>query len=716
MSSSPRPRRHAASAVLAALLLLGAATPAAAQNVGGHAFEDRNANGIWDPNEPWLAGVPVHLYGKPSSSSQIDLVTATDPNGFFQFAPGNGCYVLSPDDPPGWRFSGSRSDGFPPSTPGYTAPVGQPRFSKVDLGIANLRTGTFRFSAMGDSIARNFNLCTFPTAFLYSSQVLSRLECTTPGITTTLDQAAVLGEHTDDLLVDDHDDLNNVFRMIEAQPDLITISMIGNDLLAVDPGASPTQAQINAAVAEILDSRQNLQEAISALTASVPGADIVLNTLYDNLAYNCATGNSTTFHREWLPIVNVILRDIAWGQRRRASITEAFAEFAHEDMNGGCTGFTGLICRDLFGLDNIHPTSSGYSVLREKLWEGTGGVSLGSGDALMRTSISADHGFLRRVRRLLPSIGQVSGGASVTTPAAAFDDQDGGAPARISLGAGAEEFRLSGFPDWYDEIQIVRVVAGVRYRTSGSPVDDFYRMEASLMGQFRPPAGFNYTSTNWNFYTPIVGGGGPNEPSGDPNYPTAKVLAVPAPAAYREASSTLSKNPVRPAGAAELTWPAVTHPELATTTIRVASAPVAATAGNDTYQIELDAAWLDVYGWEKPRPPEAANLRVDPMTGGTLRISFDPVPGALRYNVYTGRLSSLRSGAYDHGASAPAGPLCNATTQNAGGGRLAVDLPAAGQPAVSVYFLVTAHVDDVESPAGFRSIGAEIDRSQSICR
>src|SRR5262245_52332032 len=126
-----------------ALLLTGA--PASAQNVSGHAFEDRNANGIKDPNEPWLGGVPVHLYGKPTSGTAIDLVTPTDPNGLFQFAPGNGCYVLSPDDPPGWRFSGSRSDGFPSSTPGYTAPVGQPRFSKLDLGIPNLRTGSLRF-------------------------------------------------------------------------------------------------------------------------------------------------------------------------------------------------------------------------------------------------------------------------------------------------------------------------------------------------------------------------------------------------------------------------------------------------------------------------------------------------------------------------------------------------------------------------------------------
>ena len=37
--------------------------------------------------------------------------------------------------------------------------------------------------------------------------------------------------------------------------------------------------------------------------------------------------------------------------------------------------------------------------------------------------------------------------------------------------------------------------------------------EASTTGQFRPPPGYDYTTTNWNFYTPIVGGGGPNAPA-----------------------------------------------------------------------------------------------------------------------------------------------------------------------------------------------------------
>ena len=102
--------------------------------------------------------------------------------------------------------------------------------------------------------------------------------------------------------------------------------------------------------------------------------------------------------------------------------------------------------------------------------------------------------------------------------------------------------------------------------------------------------------------------------------------------------------------------------------------------------------------------------------GIALEVSFDPLPGAQRYNLYFGRLSTVHSGSYDHGTAAPAAPLCAAPTQNAGGGRLRIVVTSSQVPSVDGYFLVTAHVDDVESPAGTRSSGAEIDRSQSVCR
>jgi len=194
------------------------------------------------------------------------------------------------------------------------------------------------------------------------------------------------------------------------------------------------------------------------------------------------------------------------------------------------------------------------------------------------------------------------------------------------------------------------------------------------------------------------------------------VLAYPDVASYREVSALLTKNPVLPGGASDYEWPAVTHEELATTTIRIASAPVAGTAGNDGYQVELDYAWLDLYGWEKDRPEEVDQVAVDRLADGTLEVSFDAVAEAQRYNLYFGRLATVQGGEYDHGADAPAGPICDAATVDAGGGRLKMVVPPGSQPAGDSYVIVTAHVDDVESPAGMRSDDEERDRSQSTCR
>ncbi len=707
---------------LSLLLAAGAALGSVfGQSVSGTLFEDRNGNGVYDPGEPLLSGETITLFGSPDAGGAWDQSVITGADGSWSFAPGDGCYLLSLDPVPGYRLVTTRDDLYPEGTAPFPFPVAQPRFGLMEHGVSGLRSGALRYASLGDSIAWNWNSCFYKSTFWYSREVRDRLQCAAPGASITLDENAVKGEHTDDLLVDDGAaDGNNVFSVIARQPDKITLSIIGNDLLGVDPAGEPTQSEVNAAVAEVLDSRQNLQEALSAMTSEVPGADIALNTLYDNLAYGCYDGIGTSgFHRDWLPIVNRMLRDLAWGQTRPAAISEVAAEFAEENLDGNppasCTGFDRMICRDFLQTDQIHPNNDGYTIIREKVWESSGGVLLGPRDAVSRASMSGvDFGLLRRVKRLYPSTWEVRGGAAVTAPEAAFSDGDGGAPAEITLGAGQEEFVLSGFPDWYDEVQIVRVISGVRYRTAGTVNDDFYRMESSVNGLFRAPPGHAFTPLDWNYYTPIVGGGGPNAPVGNPDYPEEKLLVVPEVSSYREVSATLTKNPIRPAGSSRYAWPAVTHEDLATTAVRVASAPVAGTAGNDGYTVQLDAAWLDLYGWEKPRPGEITGVIAGKGTAGDLVIEFDALAGAQRYNLYFGRLASLP--AYDHGRSAPAGPNCDAGPQDIGGGRLRLVVGTGEQPADDAYFLVTAQVDGVESPSGKDSQGKEIDRSQSVCR
>jgi lysophospholipase L1-like esterase len=692
------------------------AAPSFGQGVSGTTFEDRNADGIRNLGEPAISGVSVTLFGTRDVGGALDQTLTTAGDGTFALAPGNGCYLLGAADPAGWRQSQTRSDSVIDTTPGYAFPIGFPRFAKFDQAIAGLKSASYRYTAMGDSISANFNVCGAPETFWYSRRIRDRLACTVSAASVTLDQAGVSGQHTDDLLVDDSSDLNNVFRVIALSPapKLITLSMIGNDLRGVDPPASPTQDQINRAVEEILDSRQNLQEALSTLTSKIPGADLAVNTLYDNLAYNCYSGDSSSFHRQWLPIVNGILRELAWGQTRRASVNEVAAEFAHEDQNVQCSGFDQMICR-IF-LDNIHPNNDGYKILLEKVWEAGGGINLGPKDVNGRVSIAgADYGYLKRVRRIYPSNYQTANGATVANGAAAFDDSDSGATASIQLGLGQEEFRLSAFPEFYDEDQIVKVVAGVRYLTSGTVTDDFYRIEVSPTSTFRPPSGYGYTTTNWNFYTPIVGGGGPNAPASNSDYPTEKLLALPNVVSLREVSSTLTKNPVLVAGSGEYDWPAITRGDLATTVFRVASAPVANSAGNDLYEVELDAAWLDLYGWQKTRPAEVAHLEELRLADGTIEFSFDALGSAQRYNLYFGRLATLHSGSYDHGIGAPAGPQCAAPTADAGAGRLKIAVAPGQQPGEDAYVLITGHVDGVESPAGTRSGGTEVDRRQSVC-
>lgn len=701
--------KRAAAWAVGVSIALAWAFPVVAQTLSGSAFHDRNANGLRDAGEEALPGVVVRVAGQRDAGGAFDQSAPTAADGSFLFSPGNGCYLVDLDDPAGWRRTIARTDEIAEGTPGYARPAGVRRVAGGMELLETLFGGSVRYTSMGDSIAWNWNSCFDTSSFWYSQQVRDRLRCVAPAASVNLDQAAVKGEHTDHLLIDDAD-LNNVFRVIDAQSRLVTISIVGNDLLNAEPGANPTPAETNRAVAEILDSRRNLQEILSSLVAGIPGATIELNTLYDNLADRCATSNSDPFHREWVPLVNHLLRELAWGQARRVTSAEVFLEFAHEDLLNGCTGFTGQICRGLF--DGIHPTGGGYAIVREKVWESIGGANLGPQDGNGATSLAGlDHGYLERVLRLYPTTWEVRDGAEATDPEAAFSESDGGAGASVRLGIGSEEFRLSGFPDWYDEVTPVKVLAGVRYRTTGSVTDDFYRIEASVNDQFSPPPGHDYSATDWIYQTPIVGGGGPNAPAEAPDYPQVKLLVRPAVATLREASATLLKNPVASPSGRGYDWPPLTRAELGTTTVRVVAAPQAGTAGDD-YRVVIDAAWLDVYGTLKPRPGEVTGVSLETRDGGDLAVIFDPLPGAERYNLYFGELALLSAeGRYDHGARA----RCDVATSDAGEGRRQAIVPAAEVPATASYVVVTGHVDGVESPSGYATGGAERDRSQNGC-
>ncbi|MBP7149871.1 MAG: hypothetical protein KBD01_20280, partial [Acidobacteria bacterium] len=117
-------RRASLALALAALAALAAAPlPIAAQTVSGTAFHDRDADGVREPGEEPLSGVAVRLYGQRDAGGAFDEGATTGATGEFSFAPGNGCYLLDLEDPPGWRRTLARTDEFAPGSPGYTHPV-----------------------------------------------------------------------------------------------------------------------------------------------------------------------------------------------------------------------------------------------------------------------------------------------------------------------------------------------------------------------------------------------------------------------------------------------------------------------------------------------------------------------------------------------------------------------------------------------------------------
>jgi hypothetical protein len=95
----------------------------------------------------------------------------------------------------------------------------------------------------------------------------------------------------------------------------------------------------------------------------------------------------------------------------------------------------------------------------------------------------------------------------------------------------------------------------------------------------------------------------------------------------------------------------------------------------------------------------------------TILLRFSESAGALKYNVYTGTLPSLRQGVYDH-AAAPG--LCGFTDATPGDGIVVVSVAASTIPASS-YLLVAAENEEGESIYGTDSRGAPTPLALSNC-
>jgi HEAT repeat protein len=545
--------------------LLTLAASLHAGSIGGLVFEDSNRNGIFDARERPLAGIEIELLGR---DGVVSATTFTDSSGHYLFhALADGHYVVSARPFKKLRASFADRTADPPPVPNL--PFGRPRYASMPNLIGALLEAAasgadFRHVALGDSIAFGFNLCgSLFGENGYIEPTTERLRRATAGTVIT-DKQAIPGHETADLLIpglgpDFYLLFNDVFYAIDQDAQLVSISIGGNDFLAAEDGGDAAIA------AALVTARRNLQEILSGLITGLPASEIELNTLYDNLQ------GKDPLHNVWTPILNQSLRELTFGQERRAWIAEVHPEYAH-DESGRVMGQPGLIC-EADG-DGIHPKNEGYDVHEEKLWQSFGGVTLSGSDRL-----DVDLGFLKRRRRLVGGAYEDVTGATLR-PNEALRIDDVGA----LIPSTNQEFRIDGFlahpraatqsEDSIFARDVAQVVLKIRYRTLGAPVNDYYAFEASIDGSFREPGS---TPSTWNTIIPIVGSSGNDgaERLVFPDVPDYRVVGAPV---YLGA-------PID--GAPTLTWD-----DLETLTVRVVTHAVGAV---DSYTIEWDGAWLEVY-------------------------------------------------------------------------------------------------------------------------
>lgn len=677
------------SARLAPLVLcaLAAGLPLAAKGgtVEALFFDDQDADGLWDAGEPPIAGLPVTLW----RGADVRLQASSDTAGRLELATQDLPHALEVALPPGWRFALPDPEECP-AEDDFT--VGTLRLSSaIQLRGNTEDAGEFLYISLGDSIAAGANLCFVDTNYVEDVAVdLEAIHRRDPS-TWRLENRAIGGWHSEDLLtpIDEFGRPHEQFvgNVVAAVPDLVTISIGGNDFLSSDPPESRRSepfdpADVAASIRELIHTRQTAQEILSVLASELPATDLEINTVYDPESHACSTND---FYARSVPSWNRMLRDLALGQVRPVSVAEVYHDFAHRRPDGDCCGPQGLICQDVFDLDGIHPNAEGALVIEQAVMESLGQVRPEPG---VVTSVS--RGMLREVARLQPAVVDALGGR-IQDPDAALALDDAGA-AVAPEGGEPGWLELSGFalpPD----VQPSTLVVGVRYRTTGAFVDDVHRFEASVLGFAAPELTFE----GWDTVTPLVGGSG--LPGGGIGGPSV-VNALPDVPSWRVVSAKVTL----PGGA----LPTPQDVQALRVRLTVSVDPDDPGDTPDGPSVEWDGAWLEVYGTSAApdRPGEVSDvrageppLRVATASGG-VRVSWAAEPGADAYRLYRGALPG-RAGdgaAFGSGSVEPSG--VGACTDGT-----AVLETGDG----SSFYLVSAVAGDVaagrEGPLGFEADG-----------
>ena len=579
-----------ARALLGAAIL--AATSASAADLSGVVYHDRDGDGLYGGGDVGLRAT-VEVYGQPDVGGAIDLNVVTASDGSFMVGAADivdGCYATRVTLPFGYRL-GRVANDCPGLSLGH--PVGTRRYGAPRHLIDHLRAGALLHVGLGDSIAEPASFCTvLPQDNTdYLKWFVERLQCIAPGAIN--DNAAIGGKETFDLLMPagtceaplvqvGPDRCDNVFDTVAKDPQLVTLSIGGNDWLGSIP-ADVTEpfdpAEVQVSIDSLIDARRNLQEILAHLATELPTTDVVLNTVYDNAAYDCGGAD---FNDIWAPLWNRMLREQTWGHGERFGIAEVYPEYAHLDLNGAnCCGDQDRIC--LPGVDGIHPTREGAEIHREKVWEAAGGVNLGPKDGIGASS-NPDLSFAAEqlVAMRLPGVAEP--GAGVADAGAALVRDNRGA--RIATDGG--ELVVRGFDAMPRGITPTRVVVAVRYRTTGAPAAveaDAQVFDAAVDGLFRPP---DYTVTGWDTVVPILGAGR--------NAPQPNTMADVRD--WREVRATLTRNlddDGRASGRYD--FPRVDWVDLETLAVRFQGRQRGAP---DAVEVVWDAAWIEVYGTRTP--------------------------------------------------------------------------------------------------------------------
>jgi lysophospholipase L1-like esterase len=194
-----------------------------------------------------------------------------------------------------------------------------------------------RYIALGDSLAAGYGAMPTTNGYAY---LLYREGVFDQTSNTLFANAAVPGATSQDVL--EHQLPQVIQRFV---PHVVTLSVGGNDLLAIFGGADPN------VVLPLLQS--NLTGILCGLRLALPQSRIYIHNLYDVPEI---TGGPGTPAFGLLMIVNNIIAGVAQGCG--ATLADVFSAFE---------GRTGLLLVERHGADQfeVHPTNAGYRAMAQ---------------------------------------------------------------------------------------------------------------------------------------------------------------------------------------------------------------------------------------------------------------------------------------------------------------------------------------------------------------